>query len=308
MLDLVLWILLPLCVGSFIRVKNSQQLNWINQSLSLIVYVILILIGMELAQVDNLGRELGFIVGVSTSFLAVNLACNIVAVMLLERQFPLRLQTQKIQGDSLLNVLLSGLKQIGCVAAGFVAATLLAGFWTPPHLSISIALALLLFLIGVQLRSTGISVKRVFFNRRGVVLSVVLVLSSWVASVLLYAMLNSVLEKPVLLSQTLAISSGFGWYSLSGIVMTDAYGAVWGSVALMNDLVRELMALMLIPVLMLRYPTTAVGIGGVTSLDFTLPTIQRAGGVAIVPLAISFGFIMNVLSPILMAFFAHAKF
>ena len=302
MLDLVLWILLPLCVGFAVRIHNTQQLHWINQALTAIVYVILLLIGMELAQVENLGKELGFILGVSALCLGVNIACNIGVVMLLDLKFPLRLKTQKTQGDSMAHAILGSLKQIACVVVGFVVAKLLAGMWLPPHISISIALALLLFLIGVQLRSTGISVKRVFFNRRGVVLSLLLVLSSWLAA----AILSFALSIP--LSQALAISSGFGWYSLSGILMTDAYGAVWGSVALVSDLGREFFALVFIPMLMLRYPSTAVAVGGVTSLDFTLPTIQRAGGVGIVPLAISFGFIMNVLSPLLMAFFAHAKF
>ena len=41
------------------------------------------------------------------------------------------------------------------------------------------------------------------------------------------------------------MSSGYGWYSLSGIVITSAYGAQWGSVALLNDLLRELFALLL---------------------------------------------------------------
>ncbi len=111
-----------------------------------------------------------------------------------------------------------------------------------------------------------------------------------------------------MLSQTLAISSGFGWYSLSGIIMTDAYGAVWGSVALVNDLAREFVALRWVARRVVRERSSRGGAGGVTRMDFTLPTIQRAGGVGIVPLAISFGFIMNVLSPVLMAFFAHAKF
>lgn len=303
MLDLVLWILLPLCVGFCIRTHHTKQLNFINESLTYIVYLILILIGIELAQVDNLGKELGFILGVSCLFLGVNVVCNVLAVMLIDWKFPLRLRSQQNGTSlSLSHALLGSLKQMACVAAGFVLAKLLAGMWMPPHMSISVALAALLFLIGVQLRSTGISVKRVFFNRRGVVAAIFIVFSSAVASVILSWILN------IPLSQALAISSGWGWYSLSGIIMTDAYGAVWGSVALVNDLGREFVALACIPILMARTPTAAVALGGVTSLDFTLPTIQKSGGVEMVPLAISFGFIMNVISPILMAFFAHAKF
>ena len=103
------------------------------------------------------------------------------------------------------------------------------------------------------------------------------------------------------------MASGYGWYSLSGIVMTSAYGAEWGSVALLNDLLREFFALVVIPLLMRRFPSAAVGIGGATSLDVTLPVIQQSGSLAVVPMAISFGFIVNIVSPILMVVFSAMK-
>ena len=98
----------------------------------------------------------------------------------------------------------------------------------------------------------------------------------------------------VSLTQSLALASGFGWYSLSAIVMTDAYGAVWGSEALFNDLVREFFALLFIPFFMRKTPSAAVGLGGATSLDFTLPIIQQSGGLGVVPLAISFGLLLTL--------------
>ena len=104
--------------------------------------------------------------------------------------------------------------------------------------------------------------------------------------------------------QGLALSAGYGWYSLSGIVMTQAYGATWGSIALLNDLLREFFALAMIPVIMRRYPSSAIGVGGATSLDFTLPIIQSSGGIQVVPMAISFGFIINIVSPLLMILFS----
>ena len=81
-----------------------------------------------------------------------------------------------------------------------------------------------------------------------------------------------------------------------------------GEVALLNDLAREFFALAFIPMLMRRHPSAAVGVGGATSLDFTLPVIQSSGGLAVVPLAISFGFIINVLAPVLMVVFSTAHF
>ena len=86
--------------------------------------------------------------------------------------------------------------------------------------------------------------------------------------------------------------------------MTEAYGAIWGSVALFNDLIREFFALIFIPVFMRKSPSASVGLGGATSLDFTLPIIQQSGGLKVVPLAISFGFIINIVSPVLMVAFS----
>ena len=113
----------------------------------------------------------------------------------------------------------------------------------------------------------------------------------------LYELIDSCLS-----GMTLAL--GFGWYSLSAIVMTDAYGAIWGSVALFNDLIREFFALIFIPVFMRKYPSASVGLGGATSLDFTLPIIQQSGGLKVVSLAISFGFIINIVAPVLMVLFS----
>jgi hypothetical protein len=140
-------------------------------------------------------------------------------------------------------------------------------------------------------------------NKRGVQTSVLITLSGLCGGLLFAALLPDVSW-----SKGLALASGFGWYSLSGIVMTEAYGPVWGSVALLNDLAREFFALAFIPMLMRRHPSAAVGVGGATSLDFTLPVIQSSGGLAVVPLAISFGFIINVLAPVLMVVFSTAHF
>ncbi len=101
-----------------------------------------------------------------------------------------------------------------------------------------------------------------------------------------------------------AMASGFGWYSLSGILLTESFGPVIGSAAFFNDLARELIAIMLIPGSVRRSRSTALGLCGATSMDFTLPVLQRSGGLEMVPAAIVHGFILSLLVPILMAFFS----
>jgi uncharacterized membrane protein YbjE (DUF340 family) len=61
---------------------------------------------------------------------------------------------------------------------------------------------------------------------------------------------------------------------------------------------------MLIPALIARHRSSALGICGATSMDFTLPVLQRAGGMEMVPAAIVHGFVMSLLAPVLIALFS----
>lgn len=171
--------------------------------------------------------------------------------------------------------------------------------WMPSESAGMYCLMLLVFLIGVQLKSSGVSLRQVLVNRRGIRMSVWFMLSSLSGGLLFAASADGVSW-----TKGLAMASGFGWYSLSGLVMTEAYGAIWGSIMLLNDLARELFALAFIPLLMKRFPDAAVGIGGATSMDFTLPVIQGAGGLEVVPVAVSFGVVVNIAAPVLMVVFS----
>ena len=70
---------------------------------------------------------------------------------------------------------------------------------------------------------------------------------------------------------TTAIVSGYGWYSLSGIIMTELTGsATLGSITFLSNLMREIMTYLLVPFLAkkLNY-VTAIAPGGATSIDTT---------------------------------------
>lgn len=290
-------ILTPLFIGFFIRVPK-HILRLVDKGLNALVYVILGLIGISLAQVDNIGREIGFIAGTGALLFACVIGMNLLVLMLFDRKRPWHNDLQGTGRKA--RVSISGsLKQIACVLAGFVLGRALKESWLPPESANTYALMLLVLLVGIQLGSSGITLRKVLINRRGVETFVLITVSGLIGGALF-----ALLMPGVKLTQGLALASGFGWYSLSGIVMTGAYGPVWGSVALVNDLAREFFALMFIPLLMRRYPSAAVGVGGATSLDFTLPVIQSSGGLAVVPLAISFGFVINVSAPFLMVFFS----
>ncbi len=294
----LLIILLPLIVGYLIPLHRESALRLINRFLSWIVYVILFFMGISLAFLDNLAANLLSILHYSAVTVMVILLCNIAALFWLERAIPWKNKHHQEKLPSRIAMALESLKLCGVVILGFMLG--LTGFSFLQHATEAseYTLIFLLFLIGIQLRNNGMTLKQIVLNRRGMMVAVVVLASSMVAGVINALILGLPLKTG------LAMASGFGWYSLSGILLTESFGPVIGSAAFFNDLARELIAIMLIPALVRRSRSTALGLCGATSMDFTLPVLQRSGGIELVPAAIVHGFILSLLVPVLMAFFS----
>jgi len=294
----LLIILLPLIVGYLIPLHQLSALKLINRLLSGIVYVILFFMGISLAFLDNLATNLLSILHYSIITMTVILLCNIAALFWLERAIPWKNHHHQEKLPSRIAMALESLKLCGVVVLGFLLG--LTGFSFLQHATEAseYTLIFLLFLIGIQLRNNGMTLKQIVLNRRGMIVAVIVVGSSLIGGVINAFILD------LQLNTALAMASGFGWYSLSGILLTESFGPVIGSAAFFNDLGRELIAIMLIPGLVRRSRSTALGLCGATSMDFTLPVLQRSGGLEMVPAAIVHGFILSLLVPVMMAFFS----
>lgn len=293
----LLLILTPMFVGFFLP-NSKKSTHLAERGLNYLVFVILVVIGIELGLVENLTEQLGNIALYLVVLMTLNIGSGLLALAIFDKISPCQYRSQDNQGTKP-NVSIHGsLVQIVCLVVGFVIAKFLPVTMHPPENTTTVLLMFLLFLVGISLKGSGVSLKQALLNKRGLYISVI-----FMGVTLLSGVVFALMFEGVPVSQGLALSAGFGWYSLSGTMMTDAYGAVWGSVALLNDLGREVLALIFIPLVMRYSSSSAIGLGGVTSLDFTLPTLTQAGGTAIIPLVISFGFITNLLSPILMVFF-----
>ncbi|ELY3597615.1 lysine exporter LysO family protein [Cronobacter turicensis] len=294
----LLIILAPLILGYLIPLRSAGALRLINQLLSWLVYIILFFMGISLAFLDNLSANLLAILHYSAVSITVIMLCNIVALLWLERAIPWRHQHRQEKLPSRLAMALESLKLCGVVVLGFLLGLTGLAFLKHATEASEYTLIFLLFLIGIQLRNNGMTLKQIVLNRRGMMVAIVVLVSSLIAGAVNALLLGLPLRAG------LAMASGFGWYSLSGILMTESFGPVIGSAAFFNDLGRELIAIMLIPALVRRSRSTALGICGATSMDFTLPVLQRSGGLELVPAAIVHGFILSLLVPVLMAFFA----
>ena len=106
------------------------------------------------------------------------------------------------------------------------------------------------------------------------------------------------------LADCLAVGSGFGYYSLSSVFITQYRGPELGTVALLANIVREVFTLLGAP-LLVRYfgPLSPISVGGATTMDTTLPIITQCSGANFVILSIFHGFLVDFSVPFLVTFF-----
>ena len=101
----------------------------------------------------------------------------------------------------------------------------------------------------------------------------------------------------------LAVGSGFGYYSLSSIFITEYKGAALGTIALLSNIVREMITLLLSPLLVkVAGPLAPIAAGGVTSMDTTLPIIMDSSGKQYAVVSLFHGFILEFSIPFIVTF------
>ena len=106
------------------------------------------------------------------------------------------------------------------------------------------------------------------------------------------------------LTDCLAIGSGFGYYSLSSIFITQYRGAELGTIALLANISREILTLLCAPLLAKYFGRLApISVCGATTMDTTLPIITRYSGESFIIVSIFHGFCVDFSVPFLVTFF-----
>ena len=105
----------------------------------------------------------------------------------------------------------------------------------------------------------------------------------------------------------LTVASGFGWFSLSGSLVTSLLGKEMGSFALLTDLIREFYGIVLLFLCGRSLPRSVIGVCGATAMDSTLPFIKQNCRSSDVQMAIFSGFILTLLAPFLIVLFASLQ-
>lgn len=104
--------------------------------------------------------------------------------------------------------------------------------------------------------------------------------------------------------ECMAVGAGFAYYSLSSIFITEYKGAELGTIALLSNIIREMITLLAAPLLVRVFGNLApISTGGATTMDTTLPIITRYSGQKYVVVSIFHGFVVDFSVPFLVTFF-----
>ena len=183
------------------------------------------------------------------------------------------------------------------LGAGYAFAEIVANFHINPHISTWNLLLVFMFLIGLDLAYSPLD--RSWLNWK-----IFLVPLGCIVGSLIGAFIAAYFLPNINLKDLIMLSQGYGFYSMTGIVVTELKNAHLGSIALMNDLFREIFAIVFMYIIGWRYPRSAISSAGATAMDVTLPMVKQACGNDFIPHAMVSGFILSVLAPIFVSILA----
>lgn len=162
------------------------------------------------------------------------------------------------------------------------------------------ALCCLMFFVGLSLGNDTHILKRfTTINPRFYLLPVATIVGTLLGCAVISLFLpgRSVMD-------SMAVGSGFGYYSLSSIFITEYRGAELGTIALLSNIIREIMALLLAPLLVKYFGKLApISVGGATTMDTTLPIILKFSGKEFAVIAVFHGFVLDLSVPLLVTLF-----
>ena len=277
---------------------------WVGGVLTISIWLMLFAIGVEVGSNEVLIRSLGRL-GAEALLITVmtTISCCLGALLLWrclqskedEQSRSEQVGARRLSLRTLWMTMRESMVIFACFAAGCVLGYWGADGYVPDRASFY-CLCVLLMCVGFGIGQNE-ELRRGFRHiKRGFVLMpVVTIVATWLG-----ALLTALLAGSYSLADWLAVSSGFGYYSLSSMLITEMRDVELGTLALMYNVLREVTTLLFAPLLLRLFgPLAPISIGGATTADTTLPIISRVCGARFVPVAIFHGLVVDLSVPLL---------
>lgn len=159
---------------------------------------------------------------------------------------------------------------------------------------ISLGLFLLLFFVGMDIRNNNEVFNQLRnMSKKILLLPIITILGSLIGGAIASYFIS------LSLGESIAISSGMGWYSFSAIELSKI-NAHLGGVAFLSNVLRELSAILFIPFIAKKIGSyESVATAGATAMDSVLPVINKSNPPDVAIIAFYSGLVITVIVPIL---------
>lgn len=299
-----------LLLGFFLGKSRILRGDWIGRSLSLVLYFLLFVMGWRTGVIDDIASDLGTMGLTALLFALASLAGSWLLVLGAQilglKPLPVHknpTDTMEVTEKASVALRLWNILKGPLILAAIVAAGGLFGFFGPQGIRINLddlaanLVLLLVFFVGLQTGGSDLDWGRLFGKKSTYILPLITAAGSLAGGALLaLALQDSLGLRP---GDGAAVTGGFGWYSLSSIILSAQLDApVLGTIAFLSNIIRESLSFFFIPLLArLGQSNLAISSGGATTMDVTLPLIEKSAGPEAVVPALAHGILLSLAVP-----------
>ncbi|MBR4410120.1 MAG: lysine exporter LysO family protein [Firmicutes bacterium] len=314
------WSIMLACYFIASRLRHrAESFGFLNRILTFFIILLVFIMGLQMGADEEVTSSLGTIGLQAVIMTALAVGGSMFFVFLGRKIFGLNRQgvsasapdeavsvepdaaaaQQNSNSDLIMTLLILAFVAIGMGCGYFAVPKLFAGnmdlFETLCSKSLVIGLSTLLGIIGFNMGLSGDMAKHL----RGVGLSVIVIPVLAVAGSLVGGAVYGLLSD-LSVGEGIAISAGFGWYTLAPGLITEAGYNVAGAIAFLHNVMRETLGIIGIP-LFARYIgyLEATAVPGVAAMDVCLPIVERSTRPEVVVYSFVTGLLMCISVPLI---------
>lgn len=296
------WSVMILCyiIASKLRHKK-ESFGFLDQMLNIVIYVLVFIMGLRMGANEEVISNLGTIGVQSVIATVLVVGGSMIAVFVTRTIMGLtregipkaQAETEAIEkkakesglnDDAGIEKDSAGMKTT-LIILGFVAAGMLSGYFVVPMIFdnldnfqamsgdwMVVGITILLACVGFNLGLDG----KVFSSLKQVGIKALFIpIAAVLGSLIMGAVYG--LVSPLTVGEGIAISAGFGWYTMAPGLMVEAGFVVSGAISFMHNVIRETLGIIIIPLVAKKIGyLEAVSIPGVAAMDVCMPIVERS--------------------------------
>lgn len=293
-------IIIPLVGGFFFAARKPELTKRMPISL-LTTISLMLLLGVMGARIGADPEIMGQVLtlGVQASALALaSVAGSVLALLLLQGYLRGKLTLSEDDSPQANDELPAGGGSLTIVLLLSVGGGIALGLLVLPVSVLPLLTTLTTWVLGLLLLAVGLDLGQsagVFAGLKQLGLRVLLLPLAVIIGSITGALLLVLAWDILPWNEAAALASGFGWYSLSSVLLSELHSPLLGALAFAANVIRELIAVVITPILAKTLgPLPAIGPAGATAMDVLLPVISRSTGRKYVPLAFFTGAVLSL--------------